>query len=407
MEESMNEFNGGAMVQYQRNETAATAAAETSRALVESRYMMAIKRPRDMDQFRGKLLTACERTGFAEVAWYNKPIGKGVRGPSIRLAEAAARYMGNIHCTTSTVFDDRERRILHVEVTDLETNVPFGQDVTVTKTVERRNKKDGDTVVSQRLNSTGQTVYILEANDDDILNKQNALISKCLRTLILRLVPGDIIDECENKIQKTLGQRDAQDPDSARKRLFDSFAGVGVEPVELKKFIGHDGPLSPKELQSLRETFSALKDRETTWREVMDSVSEKPTQNTGAMFGSAPAAPAPAPTAPAPAPAPVISPDAPTMPNPSTMTVLPDSKFGVYGKMTPAERKDALIEKLMAANCLDAVDWFRATKKLVPDAGIGDLSDFHVVSVLNGWDTWLKTVEIWRQKNAAKNGGAK
>jgi hypothetical protein len=256
-------------------DTAASAVAAQAKALVEARYIMAIRRPRDMDAVRQKMLKECARPSFAAVARYVKPIGgdrsKWPAGPSIRFAEAAVRHMTNITVETITVYDDREKRIVRVMVTDLEANVPYSQDVTIAKTIERRKKKDGDTVISTRTNSYGDTVYILEATDDDIANKQQALISKAIRTQGLRLVPGDIIDECMDQVLVTQNQQDAEDPDAARRKIIDAFATQGVTAEQLKEYLGHQGAtLSPKETSDLRALYAAIRDGEATWRDVMD-----------------------------------------------------------------------------------------------------------------------------------------
>lgn len=267
-----NEFHNDLAVA----DTASTAVAAQAKALVEARYIMALRRPRDMDVVREKLMKECCRPSFAAVARYVKPIGKDrskwPSGPSIRFAEAAVRCMTNITVETMTVYDDREKRIVRVTITDLEANVPYSQDVTIAKTIERRQKKDGDTVVSTRTNSYGDMLYILEATDDDIINKQQALISKAVRTLGLRLIPGDIIDECMDQILVTQQNADAEDPDAAKRKLFDAFAAQGVQANQLKEYLGHDASvLAQKEMQDLRSLYAALRDGETTWREVMDT----------------------------------------------------------------------------------------------------------------------------------------
>jgi hypothetical protein len=256
-------------------DTASTAVAAQAKALVEARYIMALRRPRDMDVVREKMLKECSRPSFAAVARYTKPIGKDKTkwpsGPSIRFAEAAVRNMTNVTVETMTVYDDREKRIVRVTVTDLEANVPYSQDVTIAKTIERRQKKDGDTVISTRTNSYGDLLYILEATDDDIINKQQALISKAIRTLGMRLIPGDIVDECMDQVLVTQANADAQDPDAAKRKLFDAFAALGVRAEQIKEFLGHDAAsLSPKELQDLRSLYAAIRDGEATWRDVMD-----------------------------------------------------------------------------------------------------------------------------------------
>lgn len=269
-------------------DTASTAVAAQAKALVEARYIMAIRRPRDMDVVRERMLKECLRPSFAAVARYTKPIGrdrsKWPSGPSIRFAEAAVRCMTNITVETMTVYDDREKRIVRVMVTDLEANVPYSQDITIAKTIERRQKKDGDTVISTRANSYGDTLYILEATDDDIINKQQALISKVVRTLGLRLIPGDIVDECMDQVLVTQANGDAQDPDTAKRKLFDAFAALGVQAHQLKEYLGHEAQsLAPKDLADLRSLYAAIRDGETTWREVMDTRAASAESKTGSL----------------------------------------------------------------------------------------------------------------------------
>lgn len=266
-----NEFANELAVQ----DTASTAVAAQAKALVEARYIMAVRRPRDMDVVRERMLKECARPSFAAVARYVKPIGKDrskwPTGPSIRFAEAAVRNMTNITIETMTVYDDREKRIVRVTVTDLEANVPYSQDITIAKTIERRQSKDGDTVISTRTNSYGDKLYILEATDDDIVNKQQALISKAVRTLGLRLIPGDIVDECMEQVLVTQANTDAEDPDAAKRKLFDAFGQLGVRAEQLKEYLGHDAAsLAPKELADLRALYAAIRDGEANWRDVMD-----------------------------------------------------------------------------------------------------------------------------------------
>lgn len=234
---------------------------------------MAERHPRDLDVVRQKLLKECRRPGFAEVARYRKPIGKGVEGPSIRFAEAAIRYMGNISIDSITIYDDREKRIIRVSVTDCEANVPYSSDITVEKTVERRSRKDTDEVVRTRKNSQGNLLYIICATEDDLLNKQNALVSKAIRTNGLRHVPGDIVEECMDEVLTTQRKRDAEDPDAAKRKVFDAFASIGVTVQQLKDYLAKDADLlTPHELSDLRGLYSAIREGETNWREVMDSV---------------------------------------------------------------------------------------------------------------------------------------
>lgn len=258
------------------SENAAIAMATQQKAIVEARYKMALARPRDIDMVRQAMLKDARRPSFANVAIYHKPVGKGIEGPSIRFVEAAIRNMTNILTETSTVSEDDERRVIRVAVSDLETNTYFSQDVTVTKTVERSKLPQGEKPIRVRTNSFGKPVYILHGTDDDILNKQNALISKAVRTLGLRLIPGDLVDEALFYVRQTMAKQDAADPDAAKNRLIDAFAQIGVAVESLKEYVGHElSALDPNELQTLRAIYSAIKDGETSWKAIMDEKAEK------------------------------------------------------------------------------------------------------------------------------------
>lgn len=258
------------------SENAALAMAAQQKAVVEARYKMALARPRDLDAVRQNMLKDARRPSFASVAIYHKPVGKGIEGPSIRFVEAAIRNMTNILTETSTISEDEERRVIRVAVSDLETNTYFSQDVTVTKTVERSKLPQGEKPIRVRTNSYGKPVYILHGTDDDILNKQNSLISKAVRTLGLRLIPGDLVDEALYYVRQTMAKQDAADPDAAKNRIIDAFAQLGVPVEALKDFLGHElSSIDPTELQLLRSTYSAIKDGETTWKAVMDDKAER------------------------------------------------------------------------------------------------------------------------------------
>lgn len=257
-------------------ETASTAVAAQAKAAVEARYVMALRNPRNWDQVRVGFLAACRRPGFAAVARYAKPTGgKKLIGPSIRFAEEAARQMGNLLNETLIVFDDERRRIVRILVTDLESNLSYPLDIILDKTVERKDKK-GRTVLGERLNSYGETVFLVEATEDELMTKQAAQVSKALRTGILRVLPGDIQEEAMEVIRLTVENEDAKDPTSARKRVCDAFFDLGVMPDQLAEFLGHPlEQINPAELQLLRNIHTAIKDGEGSWSDIMAEKGKK------------------------------------------------------------------------------------------------------------------------------------
>lgn len=270
-----------------RAETSITAAAEQSRAMVQARYVMALQRPRDIEDVRVRLLKECRRPGFAAVARYSKPLGgKAVTGPSIRFAEAAVRLMGNVDVATPTLYDDDEKRIVRVCVSDLETNTTFSMDVPIEKVVERRDNR-GREVLSARQNTSGQMTYLVKATEDELLVKQAALVSKAIRTCALRIVPGDIVEECMDQVVATQRAGDQADPDAALRKVVDAFAAINVGPAELRRYLGHDvATISPGELTDLRAVYAAIKDGETTWHATIEArggetAEEKPAAASG------------------------------------------------------------------------------------------------------------------------------
>lgn len=259
-------------------ETASMALAAQSKAMVESRYIMAMRNPRDLDQVRLDVMKECKRPSFAnnKSAYYVKPIGAGVEGLGIRFVEMALRCMKNILVETTMIFEDDQKEIHRVSVTDLEANITYPLDVRVSKTVERSKPNSDGTFISRRKNSYGKDVYTVAGNDDDLLNKRGALISKAVRTLGLRIIPGDICDEAEEGIKKTRLNTAAQDPDAERKKIVDAFSGLGVSATSLADYLGH--PLqqcSPTQIVELRGIYGAIKDGEATWKTVMENKEDR------------------------------------------------------------------------------------------------------------------------------------
>lgn len=253
------------------HEVGTSAVQAQAMASVQARYLLALRRPRNIEQVRQDLLKECRRPSFADKARYRKPVGGGaVEGPSIRFVEAALRAFRNIDQDVSILWDSDESRNVRVSVTDLETNLTYRRDIVIAKQVERKKPRPGQTVISERVNSRGQKVYLVEASDDELLNKEASLVSKAIRQLGLRVLPGDIVEEGMQTCLQTQIDKVKEDPDSARKRIADAFVSLGVEPSDLAKYLGHAiGKSSPKEITELRELYESMRCGETTWGEVM------------------------------------------------------------------------------------------------------------------------------------------
>lgn len=343
-----------------RHETATSLESTSARAEIEARYTVAMMHPRDEDQVRSRLLKACADPVFAHAAYYAVP-RKGLQKPgsitgtagvveglSVRFAEEAVRRSGNILTRSRTTYDDESKRKVTVGTCDLETNAIYEDDVVIDKTIERHEVKDGQVVIGTRQNSTGATVYIVQATEEEIRQKQGALVNRARRNLQLALVPAGLLDECKRTIAKTVKDRAAADPDAERKAIADAFASLNVEPVDLKTYLGHElAQSSPAELVTLRGLYAAIRDGEVTWADVVrekaeeaaKAAAEEPKTSGGKVAAKireraakintqAPKPGAAAPAAAAPAPAatgtPASSPDTTQAPGPSTPAAHPD-----------------------------------------------------------------------------------
>lgn len=273
-------------------ETAATAVAARQQALVQARFIMAVQRPRDVDEFRVRLLKECKRPGFAEMAEYSRPVGKEynqeteqwedkiAHGPSVHLIRTALALYKNIDADSVVVFENSESRVTHTYVLDLETNVGWGRTLTIPKIVEKRGYKArhgkesepprGRDIIGQRVNTSGETVYICIATDDEIRVKEASLVAKAQRENGRSLLPRDILDEAIMVANQTMKAEDARDPDAAKKKFVDQFEQLNVTPEDLAAYLGHPvAKCTPNEVAELRKVLVSLREGELSWTQIM------------------------------------------------------------------------------------------------------------------------------------------
>lgn len=268
------EFGGRDLAVAKPADAGAAALAARSEAEAKSRFVMALSRPRDSAQARHRVLAACKRPRFAEAALFSLPPrggGKRIEGLSVRAAEEFLRCWGNLQARDEVVHDDADSRIVRVEVIDLETNASFSRDVYVEKRVERKKRRDSDEVIGERTNSDGERIWIIRPTADDLLTKQYALVSKALRTCVLRLIPADVQEDAIDLVRATRENEDAKDPTAATKKLIDRFAeGLGIQPAELSQYLGHPiATATAAEIKELRELGTAISEGHIQWREVL------------------------------------------------------------------------------------------------------------------------------------------
>jgi hypothetical protein len=268
-------------------EVAPTAAAAAAKAEIEARIVAARRWPRDIDQFREEILKDCRRPRFAEIALYNKPVGKK-RNPdtgryeeafatdvSIRFIESALQHFGNIHVVSRIEFETENHSKLVVGVIDVQRNTGYSTDAMLEKVVERKEIKQGRKALGRRENSYGDIVYLVVATKDEFRNVVGTERSKLIRDNGKRLLPRDILDECREQIDKTLADENAKDPDAAKKKVLDRFAGLGISATMLKEYLGRPlETLTAKDVAELAPLHNGLKEGDFTWADVMHSKNE-------------------------------------------------------------------------------------------------------------------------------------
>lgn len=319
-----------------------------SRAMTEARWIMAMRAPRQMDMVRQDIMAECRVPGFADVATYARPVGRELiktdddprgkkgewvevfaEGLSIRAAEVMMRCMGNMQCKATTIYDDARTRMITVSAVDYQTNATWDIDLTIPKTVERKQLKKGQKPIGERVNSYGDRVFIVEASDQDVATKAAAEISKASRTCILRLVPGQLQDEAFELCKKIAADKNAKDPNAARRGMLDAFAAIGVRPPALEQWLGHElDTMSPAERDQLIQIGKAIKEGDLVWADVLEErlaarAARKPTPTPATQAPQQPPPGQPAPTGPPPG-VPYSSADAPATKSTNVSQIAPN-----------------------------------------------------------------------------------
>lgn len=266
---------------------AAVAAAEAVKAKVQAHFIVAMQNPRDEEFARRRILKACERPEFAERVEYSRQQGMKrdpesgewvpnmIAGLSIRFTETALKEWGNILVETMVLYEDKDIRRIKVSATDCETNASFSKEIQIRKTVERK-KSAGRQVISERTNTEGKKVYIVVATDEEVMNKENALVSKTVRNEGLRLIPSDLKDEATRIARETIANNFRKNPADSRTEIINAFSTFNISEKDLERYLGHKvKDLDGKEYQELRNIYRAIRDGETTWSDYDEGIDDE------------------------------------------------------------------------------------------------------------------------------------
>lgn len=215
---------------------------------VQCRAFLAMSMQRDELACADKIMNACRRQGLAEKATYvYKRGGTDINGPSIRLAEAIARYWKNIDYgfrPLQTYTDGRGYTVSMVEAYawDLETNT---RKAIVFDVPHVRSTKNGMYPLTDP-----RDVYEMIANQ----------ASRRVRNCILAIVPGDIVEDAVMECMKTLRTNVNLTPERI-KQMLEKFQVYGVTKQQIEERIGrHVDSITPQQFVHLGQIYTSLED---------------------------------------------------------------------------------------------------------------------------------------------------
>ena len=234
---------------------------ESNKAVAEAQGKLVIAKrfPRDEITAYEKLITACSRRNFAEEATYSYPrSGSTISGPSIRLAEEAARCWGNVDFGIKELSQKEGESEMLAYCWDMETNVMSSQQFVVHHVLD--TKKDGIKKLT-----TQRDIYENNAN----------MAGRRLRARILAILPPDLIDAAVKQCRKTLaGSADTPLEDRIQ-NMVAAFKKLSVRREMLEQRLGHDVSKSTnEELAELVGIYNSIKDHLTVPADWFDPIQD-------------------------------------------------------------------------------------------------------------------------------------
>jgi len=238
-------FNGSYVpVQQQKDVTTEMAIARQAQE-VQAAMVIAKRFPRDEYEAYNRIMKACERSSLAETAEYSFPRGgEKVTGPTIRLAEALARNWGNIDFGMMEMEQRNGESTMMAYAWDLETNTRQTRIFQLKH--ERKTKARGITKLDDP-----RDIYELTANQG----------ARRLRSCILGIIPGDVVDASIAKCRDTLAKGNGKPLEDRIREMVVAFDKLGVSKDMLERYVGYASEhFTEKDIRELIPVFNALKD---------------------------------------------------------------------------------------------------------------------------------------------------
>jgi hypothetical protein len=222
------------------------AIAEQQRAIAEVQAALLIAQtyPRNQVKSMDKILSACTRASLAESAVYSfNRGGSEVTGPSIRLAEAIAQEWGNIQFGIREVSQQNGKSTVQAFAWDIETNT--------------KNVKEFDV---PHIRYTKHGTKKLEDPRDiyEMIANQGA---RRLRSCILSVIPGDVIESAVKQCEVTMSTKADISPENIKKMADKFLQEYGVTTEMIQKRIGRRlESMNAAQMVQMRKIYNSLRD---------------------------------------------------------------------------------------------------------------------------------------------------
>jgi hypothetical protein len=249
--------------------------AEVQAAMVNARHF-----PRVEVEVMDRILQACTRPSLAETALYEYARGgTDIRGPSVRLAECLAQYWGHLDFGWRVLEERPGATKVQAFAWDLQTGT--------------RSQMVFDVVHERVAGGSRKTLH----DPRDIYEHVANAASRRLRSCILRVIPGDVVEAAVKQCELTLVTKVAITPERL-KNLVEQFGEFGVTKAAIEKRIQRRiDAITPGIMVQLGKIFTSLRDSMSQpgdWFDLGDAQTGAPASQEGS---GAPIAPSAGPTA--------------------------------------------------------------------------------------------------------------
>lgn len=202
------------------NPAAGLISAEVAKQVQEVQASLVIAKnfPRDQSTAFKNIMIACKRKKLAEDAMYVYPRGNTtVTGPSIRLAEAIAQNWGNIDYGIRELSQADGVSEVEAYCWDMQTNTRSRKIFHVKHF--RHTKQGGYALTDPR------DIYEMVANQG----------ARRLRSCILAVIPGDVVDAAIEQCEKTLAGSNGEPLEDLIRKMILGFVEFGITTPMIEK----------------------------------------------------------------------------------------------------------------------------------------------------------------------------